>query len=192
MREFWREFCRDRRGNYALMTVLAMVPLMGGVAMAVDYTGSGQREADGGERARRRQLCHRAPAGRRRHRRPAEGLCARLLQGQSQQCRSRQHDARRHAADQHHRRRHPEALRCPGVSSLFPAGGGDADRQVLRYDRLLRVLGSPAEEHAGSRHGAGQFRLHDARRAPAPGRSASTCSSRRPSSWSTRWPCRPR
>ncbi|WP_189501924.1 pilus assembly protein [Mesorhizobium sp. M00.F.Ca.ET.216.01.1.1] len=39
MREFWREFCRDRRGNYALMTVLAMVPLMGGLAMAVDYTG---------------------------------------------------------------------------------------------------------------------------------------------------------
>jgi Flp pilus assembly protein TadG len=38
MREFWREFCRDQRGNYALVTVLAMVPLMGGVAMAVDYT----------------------------------------------------------------------------------------------------------------------------------------------------------
>jgi len=38
MREFWRQFCRDRRGNYALATVLAMVPLMGGVAMAVDYS----------------------------------------------------------------------------------------------------------------------------------------------------------
>ncbi|MER9007148.1 MULTISPECIES: pilus assembly protein [unclassified Mesorhizobium] len=43
MRELWRtfrrDFWRDRRGNYALMTVVAMVPLMGGVAMAVDYTG---------------------------------------------------------------------------------------------------------------------------------------------------------
>ncbi len=39
MLEFCRKFCRDRRGNYALMTVLAMVPLMGGVAMAVDFTG---------------------------------------------------------------------------------------------------------------------------------------------------------
>ncbi|MFK0692702.1 pilus assembly protein TadG-related protein [Mesorhizobium sp. IMUNJ 23033] len=39
MRELWRDFCRDRRGNYALMTVLAMVPLMGGVALAVDFAG---------------------------------------------------------------------------------------------------------------------------------------------------------
>ncbi|TJW41903.1 MAG: pilus assembly protein, partial [Mesorhizobium sp.] len=33
-----RTFARDRRGNYALMTVIAMVPLMGAVAIAVDYT----------------------------------------------------------------------------------------------------------------------------------------------------------
>ncbi|WP_192385797.1 TadE/TadG family type IV pilus assembly protein [Mesorhizobium silamurunense] len=33
-----REFVRDRRGNYALMTVITMIPLMGGVALAVDYT----------------------------------------------------------------------------------------------------------------------------------------------------------
>ena len=32
-----RGFLADRRGNYALMTVVAMVPLMGGVAIAVDY-----------------------------------------------------------------------------------------------------------------------------------------------------------
>ncbi|WP_245451871.1 pilus assembly protein [Mesorhizobium waimense] len=32
-----RRFTRDRRGNYALMTVITMVPLMGGVALAVDY-----------------------------------------------------------------------------------------------------------------------------------------------------------
>jgi Flp pilus assembly protein TadG len=31
-------FWRDRRGNYALMTALAMAPLMGGLAMAVDFT----------------------------------------------------------------------------------------------------------------------------------------------------------
>jgi hypothetical protein len=31
-------FARDRRGNYALMTVITMVPIMGGVALAVDYT----------------------------------------------------------------------------------------------------------------------------------------------------------
>ncbi|PBB67794.1 hypothetical protein CK228_15245 [Mesorhizobium sp. WSM4312] len=33
-----RRFGSDRRGNYALMTVVAMVPLMGGLAIGVDYT----------------------------------------------------------------------------------------------------------------------------------------------------------
>ncbi|MGE0502873.1 MAG: pilus assembly protein TadG-related protein [Rhizobiaceae bacterium] len=32
------EFLKDRRGNYALMTVVALVPVMGGVALAVDFT----------------------------------------------------------------------------------------------------------------------------------------------------------
>ncbi|RWA70641.1 pilus assembly protein TadG-related protein [Mesorhizobium sp.] len=38
MREFWRRFRRDRRGNYALVTAIAMVPLMGALAVAVDFT----------------------------------------------------------------------------------------------------------------------------------------------------------
>ncbi|WP_187331576.1 TadE/TadG family type IV pilus assembly protein, partial [Mesorhizobium sp. M4B.F.Ca.ET.172.01.1.1] len=38
MRKFWHQFCRDRRGNYALMTAVAMVPLMGAVAVAVDFS----------------------------------------------------------------------------------------------------------------------------------------------------------
>jgi Flp pilus assembly protein TadG len=33
-----RDFFGDRRGNYALMTAITMIPLMGGVALAVDYT----------------------------------------------------------------------------------------------------------------------------------------------------------
>ncbi|MDG4885431.1 TadE/TadG family type IV pilus assembly protein [Mesorhizobium sp. WSM4884] len=33
-----RRFLRDKRGNYALMTVITMIPLMGGVALAIDYT----------------------------------------------------------------------------------------------------------------------------------------------------------
>ncbi|TIP00019.1 MAG: pilus assembly protein, partial [Mesorhizobium sp.] len=40
MREFWLRFCRDRRGNYALMTAIAMVPLMLVVAGAVDVAGT--------------------------------------------------------------------------------------------------------------------------------------------------------
>ncbi|WP_421913611.1 hypothetical protein [Mesorhizobium sp.] len=38
MWEFWRQFSRDKRGNYALMTVVAMIPLAGGLALAVDFT----------------------------------------------------------------------------------------------------------------------------------------------------------
>ncbi|RWG24492.1 TadE/TadG family type IV pilus assembly protein, partial [Mesorhizobium sp.] len=31
-------FIGDKRGNYALLTVITMVPLMGAVALAVDFT----------------------------------------------------------------------------------------------------------------------------------------------------------
>jgi Flp pilus assembly protein TadG len=33
-----RKFWADRRGNYAMMTVIAMLPLMGGLAVAIDYS----------------------------------------------------------------------------------------------------------------------------------------------------------
>jgi len=33
-----RSFWKDRRGNFAMMTVIAMIPIMGSVALAVDYT----------------------------------------------------------------------------------------------------------------------------------------------------------
>ena len=33
-----RRFLSDRRGNYALMTVITLVPLMGALALAIDYT----------------------------------------------------------------------------------------------------------------------------------------------------------
>lgn len=34
----FRKFARDRRGNYAMLTALAMLPVMGAVALAVDYS----------------------------------------------------------------------------------------------------------------------------------------------------------
>ena len=33
-----RRFLGDRRGNYPLMTVITLVPLMGALALAIDYT----------------------------------------------------------------------------------------------------------------------------------------------------------
>jgi Flp pilus assembly protein TadG len=33
-----RKFWADRRGNYAMLTAIAMVPLMGGLAVAIDYS----------------------------------------------------------------------------------------------------------------------------------------------------------
>jgi Flp pilus assembly protein TadG len=38
MLALWRAFWSDTRGHYALMTVVAMVPIMGAIAIAVDYS----------------------------------------------------------------------------------------------------------------------------------------------------------
>src|SRR5690606_33087007 len=41
-----RKFWNDRRGNYIMMTAVAVVPIMGAMALAVDYTEmSRQRQA---------------------------------------------------------------------------------------------------------------------------------------------------
>ena len=78
-----RKFVSDRRGNYALMTVITMVPLMGGLALAVDYTELlRQRQEtmnalDAAGIATAQQIVVR----RQRHRR--QGLCQEFLRGQS-------------------------------------------------------------------------------------------------------------
>jgi Flp pilus assembly protein TadG len=41
-----REFFRDKSGNYALLTVIAMVPLMGALALGVDYTDLSRQRQD--------------------------------------------------------------------------------------------------------------------------------------------------
>lgn len=40
-----RRFLEDRRGNYALMTAVALVPLMGGLAIAVDFTEMNRQQS---------------------------------------------------------------------------------------------------------------------------------------------------
>lgn len=42
----FRKFFRDERGNYALMTVIALVPLMGALVLAVDYTEISRQRQD--------------------------------------------------------------------------------------------------------------------------------------------------
>ena len=39
------KFLRDRCGNYALMTAVALVPVMGGLAIAVDYAEMNRQQA---------------------------------------------------------------------------------------------------------------------------------------------------
>src|SRR5687767_2929998 len=34
----FRRFLKDIRGNYMLLTAISMVPIMGGLALAIDYT----------------------------------------------------------------------------------------------------------------------------------------------------------
>lgn len=41
-----RRFLRDIRGNYAMMTVLAAIPIMGGLALAVDYSQMTRQRQD--------------------------------------------------------------------------------------------------------------------------------------------------
>ncbi len=42
----FRSFARDRRGNYMLLTAFSMVPIMGGLAVAVDYTEMARQRQD--------------------------------------------------------------------------------------------------------------------------------------------------
>ena len=37
----FRRFCRDRNGNFAMMTAIAIVPLMGGLALILKRLGLG-------------------------------------------------------------------------------------------------------------------------------------------------------
>jgi Flp pilus assembly protein TadG len=32
-----RRFARDKRGNFSIMTVVAIIPILGGIALAIDY-----------------------------------------------------------------------------------------------------------------------------------------------------------
>ena len=48
-----RRFLNDIRGNYVMLTVIAMVPIMGGLAIAVDYTELSRQRAGDDERTRR-------------------------------------------------------------------------------------------------------------------------------------------
>jgi len=41
----FRRFLKDVRGNYAMLTVLAMIPIMGALALAVDYTEVSRQRA---------------------------------------------------------------------------------------------------------------------------------------------------
>jgi Flp pilus assembly protein TadG len=34
----FRKFLKDIRGNYIMLTAISMVPIMGGLAIAIDYT----------------------------------------------------------------------------------------------------------------------------------------------------------
>ena len=41
-----RNFLKDRRGNYALATAIGIVPIMGALGLAVDYTDMSRQKAE--------------------------------------------------------------------------------------------------------------------------------------------------
>ena len=66
-----RGFLADRRGNYALMTAVAMVPLMGGLAHRRRLSRDEPAEAGGRQRARRGRHRDGPASGERRLRQPS-------------------------------------------------------------------------------------------------------------------------
>ena len=114
-----RSFLADRRGNYALMTAVAMVPLMGGLALAVDFAEMNrQKQAvanalDAAGIATARQAVSGATDER------ARRLREKFLRGQSRPGEAGRHAAHRHAAEQPERRRHSEACRASSTTSHY-------------------------------------------------------------------------
>ena len=124
-----RRFFSDERGNYALMTVVAIVPIMGALALGVDYT----------EMARQRQETLNAL--------DASGIATarRIIEGATDD------EAKAYAknffeanlgsvdpanttltvaaAAEQHRRRHAEADGGAQIQALFLPGLRQADRQ---------------------------------------------------------------
>ena len=41
-----RRFLRDKRGNFAMLTAIAIVPIMGALALAVDYAEMSRQRQD--------------------------------------------------------------------------------------------------------------------------------------------------
>ena len=153
-----RGFLADRRGNYALMTVVAMVPLMGGLALAVDYCGNEPAEAGGEQRARRgrhRDGAASSSTGASDSR--ADRLRAEILRSQSRLGRPRRHPAYRHAAANQvgggTLKLSAKLNYKPLFYPVFAELSGHAGRsRECRY-QLRDKHGNPPEEHAGS--GAG-------------------------------------
>ena len=114
-----RRFFSDERGNYALLTVVAIVPIMGGLALGVDYAEMcKQRQEtlnalDAAGIATARRIVEGATDDR------GQGLCQGLLRGQSRLGGAGQHHADGPAAAEQHRRRHAEADGRAQIQALF-------------------------------------------------------------------------
>ena len=131
-RSVMRGFLADRRGNYALMTVVAMVPLMGGLALAVDYS----------EMNRQKQAVNNAldAAGIATARQVVTGASESELIAYAKtffeanlgSVEPGRHAAYRHAARQPGRRRHLEALRQAQLQAALLSGLRRTDGQAGR------------------------------------------------------------
>ena len=174
-----------------------MLPIMGGLALAVDFSGNEPAEAGDRQRARRRRHRHR----------PRQ-----VVTGASD-------EALIAYANDFFKANLGRSIRpTPARPSSLPnnqSGGGTlklcggAELQALFPAGLLELIGKPDDERRRDITFAAnsEIRLKNTlevalvldnsgsmstNTAPARARSASTCSRRRPSSSSTRWRCRPR
>ena len=129
-----RRFLKDRRGNFAVLIGVAIVPIMGALALAVDYS----------ELTRQRAATMSAldAAGIATARRVTEGATDTQLIAYANDffeanlgtVEPAEHRAHRAAAEQQYRRRHAQAHGDAEVQADVPAGGSDADRQDRRRE----------------------------------------------------------
>ncbi len=186
-------FLKDRRGNYAMMMGFAMLPIMGSLAIAVDFS----------EMNRQKQATINAldAAGIATARQVVTGASDEALIAYANDF----FEANLGSVD-------PDDTELTVVLPNNQSGGGTLKlTAVLNYqpyflpaftsllgkpdedafrDQLCGEERNPPQEHAGSRAGARQFRIDGRIRLRLRPEAHRRCSRPRPSSSSTRWRCR--
>ena len=181
-----RSFFSDERGNYALLTAVAIVPIMGALALAVDYAEmSRQRQEtlnalDAAGIATARHIIDGGVTDEQ-----AKAYAKSFFETNLGSVKPANTVLTVAASAEQHRRRHAEAHRGAQVQALLLRAFARLIGKSASDVNFSATLGNKAEEHARSGARSRQFGLDERNSAPVRARFASTCSRMRRSSSST-------